>query len=283
MILRQMQPNNRLIRRYSSWLPFALWALFATLLSSTPTYAAKSSKKNPSKDLVLAVLPYKGGNAAAIMDALELELELVQGIRVLNLSELASDLGDPTGAVLDAFVSEPILKEQKIDILIHSFELQNKRVVIFYAQDGLPRVYEQAPTKTSAEDFAVFISETLQNNITSWSTLEPLQIKLPSRFSEERSATSSTRGNSKTVDVQELTRSGSRTTQSPSRSSRKENHEDSEVEEDTGENSQTNRRYSSEDEERVSDDDDELNSTHSSKREQRRTHIVIYLYWRAMG
>jgi hypothetical protein len=199
-----------------SWL---LWStVFCTVMSvviAPFAMAAPKRKAKKSGDLSVAMLPIQGGNASELHDAIELELELINGIAVQNESDLATELGNPRGGILESAVAAPVMQMKKLDILIHTFKLPTKEgdtwIVLFYAQDGKPRVYKEFSADQSVDETAVSVGKALKPVVNGWAKRPPIKVKLPTPSTSTRRSQYKNDDSSRSVSSSKSSKKQSRT------------------------------------------------------------------------
>ena len=157
-------------RRWAAWI--------VVVVLSAPGVAV--AKRGGDELLDVVVLPFSalsGRKAQAdAKEAVELELELVDNVRVQSSEALAQDL-DALGE--DAF--EPralsgVLKRRGVEVLIAAPAGLGRTVVVAFAADGRPRVVKDLPRGAAADQLAATTMAALKPALARWAKQKPLAL-----------------------------------------------------------------------------------------------------------
>jgi hypothetical protein len=185
----------------SSVVARALVCAIALALAAPPALAARKKKpaQKPKVEMLdVVVLPFgslSSGKAAEAKEALELELELVDNVRVLSAEQVLGDLED---AGKNGYAKENLarmLNKRGIEVLVGT-PPGPKPLIVAWAKDGEPRVAREVTSGWAADELATAALAVLKPALEEWSQQKP--IALPG---SKRAA----RNNSDDEDVDVLT------------------------------------------------------------------------------
>lgn len=161
-------------------------ALVATLLqlASAPADAAARKKRAADKKpLQVAVLPFagKGSGGADASEALELELELVRGVRVVDAADVGAAIKNAGRDVWAKGRLKPILEASGVDVLIRGERGPGVRsldalLVTVWGRDGKPRVFKELALGRPPEATAAAVVGALKAALADWRALKPIQL-----------------------------------------------------------------------------------------------------------
>ena len=148
-----------------------LWAAWS--IAASPTFARGTP-------LTVVILPFegKGTGGPNTTESIELELELVENIRLQASRNLRRDL---THTETDPFTPanlRRIMRQRKVDVLVRGERAQGEGgfddlVIWAYASDGKLRWTRKRPLPTSPEVEAKQIAAELVEALEQWSELSP--------------------------------------------------------------------------------------------------------------
>ena len=163
----------------------AVMALFALLssLSTTEVLARRRSKAPPAPEepLDIVVMPFdvlRGKEARAAREALELELELVDNVRVQDNGALKADL-DKARDPLNAATIKAAMARRSVEVLVLTPSGYERPIVAIYGADGRPRVVKELPRGAGPEQMAATTLTVLRPALDGWRRLPA--ISLPSK------------------------------------------------------------------------------------------------------
>lgn len=163
--------------RQRSWLRWGVLAMVAALLLASPASARRRKKKTakPPEPLDIAVMPFgvlRGADAKAASDALELELELVDNVRVQDAGAIAADLS----AAADPFAPGTIksaMARRSIEVLVTAPAGFARPFIVVYAKDGKARVLKELPRGAGPDEMAATALAVIKPALPKWSSLKP--------------------------------------------------------------------------------------------------------------
>jgi hypothetical protein len=148
-----------------------------------PAEAKRRRKASPkaTEPLDVVVLPFsvlRGNDAKAAREALELELELVDNIRVQDGGAIAADL-DAARDAFDPAAIKAAMGRRSIEVLITAPPGFERPLIVVYGADGKPRLLKELPRGAGPDQMAATALAVVKPALGTWSTLKPQ--KLPPR------------------------------------------------------------------------------------------------------
>ena len=147
------------------------------------TAEAKRRKAAPpaNEPLDVVVLPFavlRGNDANAAREALELELELVDGIRVQDGGAIAADLEAAKDPLAPAAIKAAMAR-RSVEVLVTAPTGFPRPLIVVFGADGKPRVLKELPRGAGPDQTAATALAVLKPALDSWGTLKAQ--KLPAR------------------------------------------------------------------------------------------------------
>ncbi|HEY1098171.1 MAG TPA: hypothetical protein VGF99_04555 [Myxococcota bacterium] len=172
----------------------AVLLLLTTVFADAALARKKKSKAPPApaEPLDIAVLPFdalRGRDARAAREALELELELLEGVRVQDSGALGAEL-DKAKDPLAAATIKAAMARRSVEVLVATPPGYERPIVVGYGADGRPRVIKELPRGASADQLAATALLALKPAFDGWRELPPLA--LPGKNNASRSPEGST-------------------------------------------------------------------------------------------
>ena len=151
--------------------------------AAAPVAAKRKSRPPPApqEPLDIVVLPFdvlRGKEARAAREALELELELVDNVRVQDNGALKAEL-DKARDPLSATTIKAAMARRSIEVLVLTPTGYERPLVAMYGADGRPRAVKELPRGASPDQMAATALTVLRPALLQWRTLPP--ITLPGR------------------------------------------------------------------------------------------------------
>jgi len=148
-----------------------------------PAEARRRRKSPPkaSEPLDVVVLPFsvlRGGDANAAREALELELELVDNIRVQDSVAINADL-DAARDSFDPATIKAAMARRSIEVLVTAPPGFERPLIVVYGADGKPRLLKELPRGAGPDQMAATALAVVKPALGKWTTLKPQ--KLPPR------------------------------------------------------------------------------------------------------
>jgi hypothetical protein len=147
------------------------------LLGAPPAHAAKKKRRPAAPPVTVVVLPFTGkaGGGAAAKEALELELELVENVRVNDSRLVERDLRKATKKKRwEKGTLAGILSRRKVDVLVRGERTArpggDALLVIAYGKDGQPRAIKELALGAEPGVTATSFSAALTPLLSSWRT-----------------------------------------------------------------------------------------------------------------
>jgi len=164
-----------------AWAPIVL----LMLLAASPAEAARRKRKTKAKKpaaaaepLDIVVLPFevlRGTEAAAARSNLELDLELVEKIRVQDGAAVAADLSAAKNP-LDPAAIKTAMARRSIEILVAAPTGFERPHLVVFGADGKPRLIKELPRGAAADQVAATALAVIKPAIPTWSTLKPQKL-----------------------------------------------------------------------------------------------------------
>lgn len=153
------------------------------LLGAAPAEARRKQSATPKKvePVDVAVLPFevlRGDQARAASEALELELELVDGVRVQDAGGAFADLQAAKDPFDPATVKRAMNRRGLEALVTAPAGLERPWLVVFGA-DGKPRILKELPRGADAEQMAATALAAIKPAVPGFAKLKPQ--KLPAR------------------------------------------------------------------------------------------------------
>ncbi len=163
------------------------WAFLAVLMSlSSLVVAVDATAKpprakrgaSPREPLDLVVLPFevlRGDAAGEASQALELELELVDGVRVQDAVVVLADLEAGQG-VLDAATVKRVMTRRSLEAIVTAPAGFERPWLMVLGRDGRPRVLKELPRGADADQMAAVALAAVKAAVPSFFQLKPLPL-----------------------------------------------------------------------------------------------------------
>jgi hypothetical protein len=160
-----------------------VWAAWIVAVSLCLPGTAVAGRRGGGSDLLdVVVLPFaalSGRKAQAdAKEALELELELVDNVRVQASEAVEQDLEALGEDAFEARALSGVLKRRGVEVLVAVPPGLGRTVVVAFANDGKPRVVKDMPRGAAADQLAVTTMAALKPALSRWAKQKP--VPLPS-------------------------------------------------------------------------------------------------------
>jgi hypothetical protein len=165
------------------WLSWGVMTVIAAMLLASPASARRRKKKaaKPPAVLDIAVVPFgvlRGADSKAASDALELELELVDRVRVQDAGAVSADLSAASDPFSPAVIKKAMAR-RSLEVLVTAPAGFARPFIVVYASDGKPRVLKELPRGAGPDEMAATALAVIKPALPKWSSLKPLP--LPAR------------------------------------------------------------------------------------------------------
>jgi len=153
-------------------------AVLSVLVAGAADAKRKSRPPPPEEPLDIVVLPFdvlRGKDARAAREALELELELVDNVRVQDNGALKADL-DKARDPLAATTIKAAMGRRSIEVLVLTPPGYERPIVAMYGADGRPRVVKELPRGAGPDQMAATALTVLRPALADWRALPPIAL-----------------------------------------------------------------------------------------------------------
>ena len=164
--------------RHRAVLSFFILALVWSGTAEAKRRKAVAPANEPLDVVVLPFVVLRGNDANAAREALELELELVDGIRVQDGGAIAADLEAAKDPLAPAAIKAAMAR-RSVEVLVTAPTGFPRPLIVVFGADGKPRVLKELPRGAGPEQTAATALAVLKPALDAWGTLKPQ--KLPAR------------------------------------------------------------------------------------------------------
>ena len=146
-----------------------------TVLVADPAAARRGLKAAPAaaEPLDVVVLPFdalRGKEPRAAREALELELELVDNVRVQDHGALMAELDKARDPLAPATIKS-VMARRSIEVLVLTPMGYERPIVVGFGADGRPRVIKELPRGAGADQLAATVLTVLRPAFENWREL----------------------------------------------------------------------------------------------------------------
>lgn len=161
----------------------ALVGASLSLWVAAPAEAARKKAGAAKQPLNIAVLPFigKGSGGVGAKEAIELELELVKGVRVEDSAAVEEALEEKGRKLWTSGGLGSVLDKGNIDVLIRGERGEGKKsadalLVTAWGRDGKPRFLKELPIGKTPDATALSVVAALKPVLADWRSIRPIQL-----------------------------------------------------------------------------------------------------------